>query len=229
MRNPFKATIRQLTADVSDYQRRIVETEKLISALRSRSDGEPATVEAPKRRKRRRHLMKARARRAAKRPARARRAVPATGDAQPVVATTEAASAPKPFRAVKGSSQFAGELREIDEILAGLAEADRALNKATRAKDAGAIAAAGEQIQRLRAQGGELLIKLAGRARLPGKLDIIERRRWRAAVAAAAPKPARKRAVTPPPRPPKRIDSGWVLDENGNRSRSIEAVEDRAS
>ncbi|MGA9307236.1 MAG: hypothetical protein WBW31_17665, partial [Candidatus Sulfotelmatobacter sp.] len=51
-----------------------------------------------------------------------------------------------PVKAVRGAAIFAVELKAVDEIVAALAVADKALNKATRAKDRVGIAAASEEI-----------------------------------------------------------------------------------
>jgi hypothetical protein len=217
MSNPFRATIRQLTADVSDYHRRIVETEKLISALRSRSDGEPATEQrkAPKLKRRR---LRARGRKAKATRRKRRTIADATPDPPPAVTAA-------PARAVRGATLFGEELKAVDEILASLKEADKAHSTATRAKDAAGIAAMSERIQGLRRQGGELLLRLNGKAKLPAKLDVVERRRWRAAAekaaAMSASKPKQRRPVMTPPLPPTRTDSGWRTDESGNLTREI--------
>ena len=228
----YRAAVAALRADIGCWQRQIADNEKLIAQLTERADingggtrgtGTVLALRVPLKKRRRRRL-KARSPKAHSRPRKAterRRAVPLP-DTAPAAAVTEAA----PTKAVRGAAQFGAELKAIDGIVIALRAADMALTKASRAKDGAGIAAASGEIQRLRAQGGELLVRLSGKAKLPAALDVVEGRRWRAAVTAAAPKPKKPRRPTPSPPPVRKIDSGWT-EENGVRSRTITSIEDR--
>jgi hypothetical protein len=135
----------------------------------------------------------------------------------------EPVQAAAPAKAVRGGALFSTELAAINEIVAALAVADKALNKATRAKDGVGIAAASEEIHQLRRRGNGLLVRLGGKARLP--IDKKERMRWRRAGAmASAPKPRKAKAPRKPAVPipgPIVRRTEWHDDGNGNLVREI--------
>jgi hypothetical protein len=227
MRDPFKHAVRRLTAEVSDYQRRIDEVQALIAALSAHADGGAAhsgnagnaAALPPKkrqRRRRKRNVVAKGANGAATRVPKAAAKRRTVADKPPPVAA--------PVKAVRGAAQFATELAAVDEIVAALAKADKALNKAGRSKDGVGIAAASEEIHQLRRRGNDMLVRLGGKARLP--IDKSERMRWKRAGAMAAPPKPKKlrkpRIPTPPPAPPIKRDSGWHDDGNGVLSREIE-------
>lgn len=117
MRNVFKGTIRQLTADISDWQRRIVETQALIDQLSARAGVDdwrysgtgtgtavhvPPKVEGKRRRRRKRKAPKQIAR---------------TRYAAADKATTVAAPEPTPTVAkVRGATLFAAQLEELEKL-----------------------------------------------------------------------------------------------------------------
>jgi hypothetical protein len=226
--DPYKTALAALKADVAGWQRQIAATEALIADLTVRAEGGTrGAVQGPvhdvplvkrKRRRRRAHARRAanaKPAQAIRKPVRKRAVVNATPDASKPVAVSA--------KVVRGATAFATELKAIDEIVATLAKAETALNRATRAKDNVAIAAASEEIHQLRRRGNELLVRLGGKARLP--IDKAERMRWRrAGTIASAPKPKRAKAPRKPavPIPPVLKQTGpWVEEPNGVRSREV--------
>ena len=217
----FKAAIAALELDLVRHEADAARTRDLITALMARAGVEgrnssPEKLSVPPKRK------PQRTKRRRRKPVAARKRTPAV----PVPVAVPASG--KGAKAVKGAAVYASELKAIDGIVSALAVAETALTSATRGKDAAGIAAASEHIQRLRSEGGQLLIRIGGRAKL--SIGVVERRRWRAAAdkaaALSAPKPKPKRRVTPSRPPVRKIDSGWTEDAAGIRSREIHAVEE---
>jgi hypothetical protein len=214
MRNPFKGTIRQLTADIVEHRRRITETEELIAALsaragidegrRSGSGTVPVRHMPPRKRKRRRrksHVAavpkQTRRRTAAK--------VVTVAEPTPVAAT----AGPKP--AVRGASKYAELLAELAKLRATIDTDDAAAARAY-----------------------SIIVELKGRARLPEEYTKAVRMRLKRRAAAAtkpvkravvsAPKKKAPRKPTPPPVPVHKAISSWTQDEiTGVRSREVVA------
>ena len=150
----------------------------------------------------------------------ARAVVAATVDAPNSLAAKDSKPVPvaAPVRAVRGAAQFAAELKAINEIVAALAKADKALNKAGRAKDTVAVSMLSAEVHQLRRLGNDLLVRLGGKARLP--IDKTERMRWRRAAAQPEAKAPKKRKAprkpTPPIPPPVVKRTEWHPDPDGS-------------
>jgi hypothetical protein len=208
MRNSFKGTIRQLTADISDWQRRIDETQALIAQLSERAgidEGRhmPGRNVPPRKRERRRRKSRLAV---VPKQTRRRTAPKVVAVAEPVLVAN--AAEPKP--AVRGAGKFADQLSELEMIRVGI--------------EAGGDDA--ESTHKLRVRGDALLRQMAGKAKLPAWLDKAERLRWRRCAKQAekggAPRPTKRRTPRPPPLPVHKAISDW-RDENGVRTREVVA------
>ena len=106
--------IRQLMADVSDYRRRIVETQALIEQLNARAGIEARNCFAdrstvpPKRKAKRRR----------RKPVAARKRTPAAPVPVAVPASgNQSKGANAPSKAVRGAAAYGAELKAIDDIV----------------------------------------------------------------------------------------------------------------
>ena len=217
MRNVFKASIRQLTADISDWQRRIIETEALIAQLTERAGiGEgrysgtrtvPAHDVPPKKRRRRRHKSKdtkgTRSRAAAK--------IAAVAAPEPVAAKVE------PAKAVRGAALYKPQYQELERLALGISEAGDNTEVANK----------------LRVRAYVVGRSMGGKGTYPPFFDRAERMRCQRADAAAkaaeqpetkAPKKRkapRKPTLPIPPPIVKRTDWHPDPDGSGNLVREI--------
>jgi hypothetical protein len=232
-RKQLMGAVKALNGDIKRWEAQIAEARLLVERLSQHADVEggitgSAAAVPPKKRRRRRHKSRPVIVRKAGRPpvvalGDVGRNAPKSGAKRPTK-TEKPVQVAAPVKAVRGATVYAAELKALDEIVAALAVADKALNKATRAKDGVGITSSSEEIHQLRRRGDEQLVALNGRAKLPAALDKKERMRWKRAAAQPVAKAPRKKAPRKPaiPIPPpviKRTD--WRADENGTMSREI--------
>ena len=211
-RDPYRAAVLALQADIAGWRKQIGIAEDLVQRLEMRADAEGGTggtrravhavheKPAPKRRRRRRNSSRGTVPRHSS-PARPRERL------KPAIVEPVAAA---PAKAIRGAALFGPQLEELEKVRVGLA-------------------ASGDDVtiaDRLRARGDAILRELNRRAKLPDWLDKAERMRWRRCTERpdTTPKPKKPKAprkLTPPPIPPVKVDSGW-REENGVLSRFIE-------
>ena len=204
-RKQLMGAVKALNGDIKRWEAQIVEARLLVERLSHHADAEsgtdgirgtaPATHEKParKRRRRRRHVARGTMPRNS---SQRRRRKPAIVEPAPVAVSA---------KAVRGATQFAAQLAELEKIWIA----------------AGRNAAKVPHSSQVR--GDAILRELNGRAKLPAWLTKAERMRWRRAASRPekVPRIPKPRPPTLPITPPVRSDSGWRVDENGVRSREV--------
>jgi hypothetical protein len=135
----------------------------------------------------------------------------------------------EPKRKPRGAETFGAELKSI-AVIADQIEAIKATIRTAKAKgDGGLLQTAKDELGRTKCRGGELLIKLGGRATLP--ISKITARAWtkahRAVAGEAAPAAKVKKGRKPQPRLDYRTRQcvgAWQTEPDGSMTRVSVAI-----
>lgn len=223
-RDPYRAAVAALQADIVDHQRHIVETQALIEQLNARAGIEDSTggthravqavheKPAPKHRRRRRNSSGGTVPRHS---AQRRRQKPVVEPTQ-VAASNDVVAARnnvEPTKAARGAALYKPQYQELERLAFGISEAGDNAEVATK----------------LRLRADAVGRSMGGRGTYPPFFTKSERMRCRRLADAAAkvpeteaPKKKRKASrKAPPPVPPRKVDSGWHDDGAGNLVREI--------